>query len=109
MYVGDRVLWLYRYLRGYLKISVKGEFSEKLLNLCAANRITLWNSRIIKGGIETCIFIKDFFALRYLIRGSKLRVHICEKAGVPIRTSKNRKRIGLFGGIILLFVFIVDG
>lgn len=106
MYVGDRVLWLYRYLRGYLKISVKGEFSEKLLNLCAANRITLWNSRIIKGGIETCIFIKDFFALRYLIRGSKLRVHICEKAGVPIRTSKNRKRIGLFGGIILLFVFL---
>lgn len=106
MYVGDRVLWLYRFLRGYLIIEIKGEFSEKVLNLCAANRITLWNSRIIKNGIETCIFIKDFWNFRSIMRGSKLRVHIIEKKGVPIKLYKNRGRTGLYVGVVLLFVFL---
>lgn len=106
MYVGDWVLWIYRFLRGYLKITVRGECSERVLNLCAANRISLWNSRIIKNGIETCLFIGDFRLLREIIRGSKLRVHILKKAGLPIKLSKNRKRVGIFAGVILLFVFL---
>lgn len=100
------MLRLYRFLRGYLKIEVKGEFSEKVLNICAANRITLWNSRIIKNGIETCIYIKDFWNFRTVMRGSALRVHIIEKKGVPIKLYKNRKRKGLYVGAILLFVFL---
>lgn len=100
------MLWLYRFLRGYLKITVTGEFSEKILNLCASHRIALWNSKIIKNGIETCIFINGFFCLRKIIRGSKLRVHIIKKVGLPVKLSKNRKRAGLFAGVIFVFIFL---
>lgn len=100
------MLRFYRFLRGYLKIEIKGEYSEKALNLCAANRITLWNSRIIKNGIETCIYIKDFWDFRKVMRGSSLRVRIIEKKGVPIKLYKHRKRKGLYAGVVLLFIFL---
>ena len=97
------MLWIYRFIKGYLKITVKGECSEKILNLCAKNRITLWNSKIIKNGIETCICIKDFFELPEIVKGSNLRIHIIEKNGLPIRLSKNKRRLGLFIGATLMF------
>ena len=100
------MLWLYRYLRGYLKIEIKGDYSEKALNLCAANRISLWNSAIIKNGIITCILIKDFSKFRNIMRGSKLRVHITEKNGFPIKLYKNRKRKGLLIGLVCLLAFL---
>ncbi len=100
------MLWLYRYLRGYLEIEIKGDYSEKALNLCAANRISLWNSAIIKNGIVTCILIKDFWKFRNIMRGSGLRTHITEKKGLPIKLYKNRNRKGLFLGLIALLVFL---
>lgn len=100
------MLYFYRFLRGYIKIAIIGDYTEKALNLCAANKISFWNSKIIKNGIETCIFIKDFSALRNIMRGSKLRVHILEKRGLPIKLYKNRKRYGLYIGAVWLFVFL---
>ena len=35
-------IYIYRFLVGFLKISVKGEFVERLLNLFAVNNITIW-------------------------------------------------------------------
>ncbi len=100
------MLYFYRFLRGYIKIAIIGDYTEKALNLCAANKISFWNSKIIKNGIETCIFIKDFSALRNIMRGSKLRVHILEKRGLPIKLYKNRKRYGLYIGAVWLFIFL---
>lgn len=100
------MLWLYRYLRGYLKIEIIGDYSEKALNLCAANRISLWDSAIIKNGIVTRILIKDFKKFRNIMRGSGLRAHITEKNGLPIKLYKNRNRNGLFLGLVGLLVFL---
>ena len=100
------MLYFYRFLRGYIKIAISGEYTEKALNLCAANKISFWNSKIIKNGIETCIFIKDFAVLRNIMRGSKLRVHILEKRGLPIKLYKNRKRYGLYIGAVWLLIFL---
>lgn len=91
---------------GYLKIEIKGNYSENALNLCAANRISLWNSEIIKNGIVTCILIKDFWKFKNIMRGSGLRVHIIEKKGLPINLYKNRNRKGLFIGFIALLIFL---
>lgn len=96
------MLWLYRYLRGYLKVIIKGEFNENVLNLCAVNGITLWNLRLVKRDIEAFILIKDFKRLKNIIRGSKSRIHILKKYGMPFKINKNRNRVGLVAGIILL-------
>ncbi len=100
------MLWLYRYICGYLKVIIKGEFNENILNLCAVNSITLWNSRLVGKDIETCILIKDFRKLKNIMRGSKTRIHILKKYGVPFKISNNRNRTGLLLGIILLFVLL---
>ena len=89
-----------------MKIEIKGDYSENALNLCAANRISLWNSHIIKNGIVTCILMKDFWKFRNIMRGSRLRVHITEKNGLPIRIYKNRKRKGILLGLIAMLIFL---
>lgn len=98
------MLWLYRYLCGYLRIMIKGDNGEKILNICAINSIILFNSRLVKKDIETCILIKDFKKLKKLMRGSKTRIHICEKHGLPFKIQKHRNRSGLFLGIIIIFI-----
>lgn len=100
------MLWIYRFLKGYLIITVKGECSERILNLCARHGITLWNSRIIKNGIETSICIKDFLELPEIVKGSGLRIHIIQKRGLPIKLNKNRKRVGLFVGMVCSLIIL---
>ena len=98
------MLWLYRYICGYLKIIIKGEFNENILNICAVNSITLWNSKLVKKDIETCILIKDFKRLRTLMRKSGIRIHIVKKYGLPFKIYSNRNRAGLLAGICILLI-----
>ncbi len=100
------MLWFFRYFTGYLYIVIKGEFNENVLNLCAKNRITLWNSRLHKKDIETCISIKDFKRLRIIIRGHKVRLHIIKKVGLPFKIQKNRNRSGLLVGFLVFALFL---
>ncbi|MBR4973451.1 MAG: sporulation protein YqfD, partial [Clostridia bacterium] len=100
------MLWLFRYSIGYLYIVIKGEYNENVLNLCAKNRITLWNSRLHKKDIETCISVNDFKKLRTIIRGSKVRLHILKKVGLPFKIQKSRNRSGLLVGFIILALFL---
>ena len=57
------MVWLYRYFFGSLFLKFYGEFPEKILNLCALNGITLWNSKAVDGGIVANICLRDFFYL----------------------------------------------
>lgn len=105
------MLWLYRYLRGYLKIIIKGKFNENILNICAVNGIIIWKSRLVKKNIETHILIKDFKKLRKLMRGSNIRIHIIKKVGLPFKLKRNKERSGLLLGALLLFIglYIMSG
>ena len=100
------MLWLYRFISGYLRVLFYGECSERILNITAQNRITLWDSHLVKRGIESNITVNDFKRLRTIIRKSKVRVHILTKKGLPFKINKNQKRIGLLVGIIILAVFL---
>lgn len=100
------MLWLFRILNGYVTVLFTGEFCEKILNLTAKNRISLWNSRLTKKGIESCLLAKDFKRLRAIIRGSNIKAHILKKHGVPFKTAKYNKRLGLIIGAVLFIAFL---
>ena len=53
------MILIYRWLIGFLRVKFCGDGYEKILNLAARNRITLWNSRLVSGGIETNITVKN--------------------------------------------------
>ena len=100
------MLWLYRFFNGYLVLEFSGEFSERILNLCAKNHITLWGLHCRKRKITGCISVGDFRRLRYIRRGKRIKVHILEKCGLPFFMKKYRKRTAFFVGIILFFLIL---
>lgn len=100
------MLWLYRFICGYLYVEFYGDFSEKILNICAKNRISLWNSRCVKRRIRCSIMIRDFRKLPEIIRGNKIRVHILKKVGLPFYIRRYNKRVGFTTGMVLFFVFL---
>lgn len=100
------MLWLYRFFNGYLLLEFSGEFSERILNLCAKKHITLWGLHCRKRKITGCISVGDFRRLRYIRRGKRIKVHILEKRGLPFFIKKYRKRTAFFAGIILFFLIL---
>ncbi len=100
------MLWLYRFLNGYVTVLFSGEFCEKILNLTAKNRISLWDSRLTKKGIESSLLAKDFIKLRKIIRKSDIKVHILKKKGLPFKTAKYNKRAGLIAGAVIFVLFL---
>lgn len=101
------MLYLLRYLKGFLKISVSGENFERILNISAINRISIWKSRLVKNGLITCISVDDFKKLRPLLRHSKCRIHILKKTGLPFKINKSKNRIGVYIGLILMISTIL--
>lgn len=100
------MLWLFRFITGYVRVLFSGESPEKILNIASSNRIFLWNSHITKNGIESCISVKDFKGIHHIIRGSGVKVHILKKYGLPFKVAKNRKRFGIAAGVAVFFIFL---
>ncbi|MBR7131898.1 MAG: sporulation protein YqfD [Clostridia bacterium] len=100
------MLWFYRFIRGYVAVLFRGDGIERILNIAAANRISLWNTRLCKEGITACVSVKDFKKLPFVIRKSGIRVHILSRKGLPFKTAKNRKRTGLVCGAVIFFLFL---
>lgn len=100
------MLWIYRIISGYLKVSFYGEYRERILSLCATNGITLWNSRFTGDSIESCILVRDFRHIRKIARGKGVRVHILKKRGLPFITERYKKRFGILVGAVLFFLIL---
>ncbi len=100
------MLYLYRYFKGFLEISVTGERNEIFLNIAAKNGITIWNTHLVGKTIKTNILIDDFRKLRKLLRKKGIRIHILARKGLPFKTEKNKKRLGFYVGFILSLIFL---
>lgn len=100
------MLWLIRFISGYLRVRFYGEFKERIFNLAASNRISLWNSSLGKEGIEADISVKKFRLLPIVLRKSGIRVHILKKKGLPFILKKNGRRFGIALGLILSFAML---
>ncbi len=100
------MLFLYRFFCGVLSVEFFGIYPEKIFNLCAKNRINIWNIENKKQKLCCNITVKDFLKLPKILRKSGIRVHITKKSGFPFFIRKYNKRFGIFVGIVLFFVFL---
>lgn len=98
------MLFLFRFFCGVLEVEFFGTYPEKVLNLAAKNRITIWAARYVKRKIICKITVKDFLKLPRILRKSGIRVHILKKRGFPFFIKKYNKRLGIFTGIIIFFL-----
>lgn len=100
------MLYFLRYIKGYVNVLFYGDAAERILNLCAKNRISLWGSRLKNGNIEANLYMKDFYRLKAIMFRSGIRLKIQKKCGLPIKISKNKKRIGIVVGVLVFFCII---
>lgn len=100
------MLFLYRFFCGVLELEFYGVYPEKVLTLCAKNRISLWSGQYKNRKIRCFIAVKDFLKLPKILRGSGIRVHILRKKGFPFFIKKYKARFGIVAGFILLFAFL---
>lgn len=100
------MLFFYRLWRGFLRIEIRGDIAEKLLNICAKNGIPLWNIKRRGEVIRCYIAVGDFKRLPRLIIKSGLRVHILDRYGLPFFTERYKKRYGIPVGAAVFFAFL---
>ena len=93
---------LFYFLRGYLVITVSGQYPERFLNVCAGRRIFIWNvfshsDRLLR----CCISIRGFRLLPPIVKKTGVQIKIIEKRGFPIWIKRARKRKWFAAGLLL--------
>ncbi len=96
----------YRFLLGYVRLTVSGEYSERLLNILSANRISFWEIHKKHDTYEICLLRRDFSRLRHLRRHTGVRVHIASRHGLPKIVRRYRLRFGIPVGAMVFFVIL---
>lgn len=92
---------LIRFLRGYVKIKVSGDFAENFINLCVKNDVAIWGIEKHKDNMYLFMRADKYLllvGLRHKIKG-KIKIKLLEKHGLPIILRKHNKRKGLFVGL----------
>ncbi|MBR7071678.1 MAG: sporulation protein YqfD [Clostridia bacterium] len=104
------MIYLYRFLCGFVLVELSGENPEKLLNLAAQHRISVWGFRRRNGNLCFYLSVKSFYKIRKLRRKAKTRIHILNRVGLPFMIHPYRFRYGLFlgGGIFLSLLFLLS-
>lgn len=98
------ILELKNKLSGYLVVSVRGDNTEKFINLCIKNGLVLWDIRQAGKEARLKVQIEDFFEMRPLAKKTGCRLRIVKKAGVPFLAHRLAKRRGFALGAVFFIV-----
>lgn len=111
------LLFIFRYIRGYLKIRVVGYSPERFLNACSHRGIYIWNITPVCGSYDMYITVSGFRKLKPVIRKTGAKVIIKKRIGLPFYFFHYRRRKAFFVGALLgaaliyvlsLFVWSID-
>ena len=98
---------IFSYILGFLKISVKGYYIERFINICKNNKITIWYLKR-KDNIELNlnVRIKEFKEISKIAKKTGCKVKIKNKKGIPFLLHRYKKRKIFFILLILLALII---
>lgn len=102
--------YLVAYIRGYVRISVTGQFAERFLNICKETGIRVWNVRCRGSELfHLDISASDYRHIAPVVRRSRTKVRIISRHGLPFVLNRHKKRKAFFiGGIVfVLMLFLV--
>ena len=100
------IVKLLKYFKGYVRVKVEGYAPERLLNLCNANGLLIWDVEYGGQFYKLCIGVKDYHKLRPFARKTSTKITLLEKCGFPFFMNRFRKRTMFFGGMLLCFALI---
>ncbi len=105
------LLKIISYIKGYIKVSVKGGFPERFLNLCAAADRDIWQVKTEKEGISFFSDIREYKNLRSSAKRTGVKMRVTEKHGLPFLLRRYRYRWGLLAGaaIFCALLYFLSG
>lgn len=98
---------IFRFLKGYLIIEIRGQFLERFINLAIKSNIFLWDIEKTDGLMTMKISPKGFKMIRRAARKTYTKVKIVKRCGLPLFLHKHRKRKAFYIGF-LIFVIIIS-
>lgn len=98
--------FLYRYIKGYIRITLSGENLERFFNLVNARQITIWNITRYDKNTECYIYCKDIYRLKVILRKTRTKICIKERHGLPFFLFYNRNRKMFFAGIFCSWAIV---
>ncbi len=88
-----------RWFRGTVTFEVRGNFSERFLNLLNRNGIPVFHMKREKDGLTAQTVFRKYFLIRPFARKTHVRVRVIQRQGFPFWMKRYRKRMGIFIGV----------
>lgn len=101
------VIRVIRFFRGTVRFSVRDGFLERFINLCAQNRVPVWDGRRQGSRYSACTTLAGSRRLPELAQKAGVTLENGPRGGAPVLLHRYRKRTGLFAGAILVAVAIL--
>lgn len=111
------IIKLWRFIVGYLVVTVQGRAVERLLNLAVTRGVGFWDLNRHYQEARFCVTLASFKQLRPLVRKTRCRLHIERKVGLPFWRIRMRRRRALVAGacfflaalyVLSSFVWFID-
>lgn len=101
------MLYLFRYMKGFLRIRVSGFSPERFMNLCCSHGILLWDILPCEQYYEMNIYLSDFFRLKPIVCKTRTKAHIIRKVGFPFVLVKWKTRKIFLSGFLFSLCFLL--
>lgn len=96
------------FFRGYLVITVTGNFTERFINVCTARNILLWDiTRISRRTIRCKISVRAFKKLPKIAYDTGVTVKINARHGLAFFLQRYRRRKLMLCGIFIFLLFVI--
>ncbi|MBO5908742.1 MAG: sporulation protein YqfD, partial [Clostridia bacterium] len=101
------MLWLLRYILGYVRFSVKGEFPERLFNQLSARNVKLWEMKRKNGVLTACISARNYLKMRKFKGKNRVCTRVLERHGLPFLIKRYHLRLGVPIGALLYIAILI--
>lgn len=98
------VISIIRFFRGTVRFAIRDGFLERFINLCAQNRVPIWDGRREGNRYTACTTLSGSRRLPELAQKAGVILEPVRPGGAPVLLRRYRKRTGLFAGAALVAV-----
>lgn len=92
---------MFRWIRGWMRLTVAGGGQERFLNLCRNRGIVVWNIVFDECGYTCCMYRNDYLTCEDLIRKAGVKVTCIREYGFPGYLERYRHRQAFFQAFFL--------
>lgn len=92
------------WLRGVVSLHVTGPQVERFINALTGAGTVIWDVKPSRNGMSLKLLLKDFYALRPLLKKTGCRLHITGREGVPFIMARLLRRKFFAAGLMLFAI-----